>query len=393
MLIESHQDCAMTPDSHLSQSRDLSDTASLLRALAAAPDWQAFVAALRLALPRDLPATRFDIYANGPEDETITTLRFSSGPGSAVPPAIVSTESDIRDWLEYEGYSEITTLPLVAAGRAMGWLALARKRGALAPQALALAEQLAPLIALRIRYDCINFALKDSRSYAAALEEQIRVTNTLRIRAILAVGTAHDIGNLFTTVLGHAQILEQDVPTLFQPDVRVIIRAVEDGRQLLGRLQSVNTDPEPDMFAPVALHAIVQDTIKLTQPFWERRAPINVETMFEYSPAVRVSPTDLREVLVNLIMNAVAAMPSGGTITIRCSRSGDRAILSVTDTGTGIARERHSSIFQPLTTTHADGSGLGLSVSRAILERYGGTLMVESAPGQGATFTITLPIS
>jgi len=92
-----------------------------------------------------------------------------------------------------------------------------------------------------------------------------------------------------------------------------------------------------------------------------------------------------------LIMNAVTAMPAGGLITIHCFRAGHHAAISVTDTGQGIARELHSTIFQPLITTRADGGGLGLSVSRMIVEGYGGTLTVESAPGQGATFKITLP--
>jgi signal transduction histidine kinase len=391
MLRESRQDCAMTPDHPSALSDDPSDAAALLRALAAAPDWQAFAATLRLALPRWLPATRLDIFEPAADDDGVATLRFSSAEAPIAPPPFVAADAHIRGWLAREGYGAITTLPLIAVGQQLGWLALARQRGALAPKALALAEQLAPLIALRLRYEQAGRALSEGRSQVAALEEQIGKTNTLRIRAILAVGTAHDIGNIFTSVLGHAQILEQDVPALFQPDVRVIIRAVEDGRHLLNRLQDVNADPEPNMFAPTPLLPIIQDTVKLTQPFWERRSPINVETIFEQTSAVHMLAADLREVLVNLIMNAVAAMPSGGTISIRCGRVGDRATISVTDTGQGIAREHHSAIFQPLTTTRAGGSGLGLSVSRALVERYGGALTVESAPGQGATFTITLP--
>jgi signal transduction histidine kinase len=223
-----------------------------------------------------------------------------------------------------------------------------------------------------------NAALDQQRSKVAELEHQIGVTSTLRVRAMLAVGTAHNIGNLFTNVLGHAQLLEQDVPALFQPDVRVIIRAVDDGRQLLHRLQHVKSELSPEVFGFTTLQSIVQETIQLTRPFWEGRPGINIETVFEQSLAVRARATDVREVLVNLI-------------TIHCFCAGDRAAISVSDTGQGIARELHSTIFQPLITTRADGGGLGLSVSRMIVEGYGGTLTVESAPGQGATFTITLP--
>jgi signal transduction histidine kinase len=390
MLIESHQDCAMTPDAQRSLSGDSSDIAPLLRALAATTDWQAFSEELRPALPRLMPATRLDIYAI--ESDDTATLRFSSSGISIVPPLrLASTDVQIRGWIEHQGYSTIMMLPLIAAGRPCGWLAVARQRGALPDTTMSLAELLAPTIAMRLHADQADATLAKHRAHIALIEQQLAVTHTLRIRAMLAVGTAHDIGNLFTTVIGHTQMLEQDVPPLFQPDLRVILHAAEDGRRLLRRLQDVKANHEHTMYAYTPPQAIIQDTIVLTRPFWERRSTITIETVFEHTPAVNIPATDLREILVNLIMNAVAAMPAGGCITIRCVAEDDHVFISVTDTGQGIAREYHSAIFQPLTTTHADGNGLGLSVSRALVESHGGTLAVESAPGQGATFTLTLP--
>jgi signal transduction histidine kinase len=390
MLIELHQDCAMTPDTQASLSGDLADAAAFLQAFAAAPDWQDCVDALWMTLPHVLPGIRMDIYAVGPAD--LATLLFSSAQRPVISPPLASvTDAQIRGWLEREGYAAIMTLPLIGVGRRCGWLALARSRGPLASRELSMAGQLAPLIALRLVSEQAGAALEQQRSKIAELEHQIGVTSTLRIRAMLAAGTAHNIGNLFTNVLGHAQLLEQDVPALFRPDVRVIIRAVDDGRQLLHRLQDVKSELSSEAFELTTLQSIVQETIQLTRPFWERRSGIDIQTVFEQSLAVRARATDVREVLVNLIMNAVAAMSAGGLITIRCFRAGDRAAISVSDTGQGIARELHSAIFQPLTTTRADGGGLGLSVSRVIVEGYGGTLTVESATGQGATFTITLP--
>lgn len=392
MLIESHQDYAMTPDTQVSLSGDPSDTAALLQALAAAPDWQGCVDALWQTLPHVLPGIRVDIYAAGPGE--YASLRFSSAERPVIMPALSSaTDTQIRGWLEREGYGVIMTLPLLCAGRRCGWLALARSRGAITPQALALVPQIAPLLALRLVYEQASATLDQQRAKIGELEHQLGVTSTLRIQAMLAAGTAHNIGNLFTNVLGHAQMLESDVPALFQPDVRVIIRAIDDGRQLLHRLQHVRSELSPDSYGVTTLQSIVQETIQLTRPFWESRSAIDIETVFEQSLAVRARATDVREVLVNLIMNAVAAMPAGGLITIRCSRHGEYAAIAVTDNGQGIAREHHSAIFQPLTSTRADGGGLGLSVSRAIVEGYGGSLTVESAPGEGATFTITLPAS
>ena len=380
----------MTPDTHVSLSGDLSDAAAFLQAFAAAPDWQDCVDALWMTLPHVLPGIRMDIYAIGPAE--LATLLFSSAERPVISPPLASvTDAQIRGWLEREGYAAIMTLPLIGAGRRCGWLALARSCGPLDSRVLALARQLAPLIALRLVCEQAGTALEQQRAKVTELEHQIGVTSTLRIRAMLAAGTAHNIGNLFTNVLGHAQLLEQDVPALFQPDVRVIIRAVDDGRQLLHRLQHVKSELSSEAFELTTLQSIVQETIQLTRPFWEGRSGIDIETVFEQSLAVRARATDVREVLVNLIMNAVGAMPGGGLISIHCFRAGDCAAISVSDTGQGIARELHSAIFQPLTTTRADGGGLGLSVSRMIVEGYGGTLTVESASGQGATFTITLP--
>ena len=336
----------------------------------------------------------FEWISMPPGRPNLATLLFSSVERPVISPALASfTDAPIRGWLEREGYANIMTLPLIGAGRRCGWLALARSRGLLAPQVLAFARQLAPLIALRLVCEQATIAMDQQRLKVAELEHELGVTSTLRIRAMLAAGTAHNIGNIFTNVLGHAQLLEQDVPALFQPDIRVIIRAVDDGRQLLHRLQHVRSELSPEGFGWPTLQGIVQETIQLTRPFWELRSGIDIATMFEQNLDVRARSTDVREVLVNLIMNAVAAMPAGGLITIRCFRAHDRAAISVTDTGQGIARELHSTIFQPLTSTRADGGGLGLSVSRMIVEGYGGTLTVDSAPGQGATFTITLPIA
>jgi len=380
----------MTPDTHPSLSGDLSDTASLLHALAAASDWQTFCETLRRALPRLLPATRLDIYALGSDDAA--RLRFTSIETDASPPALsAGADLSMRTWFERHGYRAIMTMPLIGVGRQAGWLVFARKQGALAPATLALAEHLAPLIAVWLCYDQTHAELVSSESRVGALEQRLRATDALRLRAMLAAGAAHDIGNLFTSVLGYAQILQQDVPAPMQPDAGMIVRAAEDGRQLLRRLQSDNPALDPCVSEALTLPNVIRDTIRLTRPLWERRVGISVETALEETPAVRVPAADLREVLVNLILNAVAAMVEGGVITIRCGATGDHVNIAVSDTGQGIAREYQNAIFQPFVTSRAEGSGLGLSISRAIVEGYGGTLTVESAPNQGATFTIALP--
>jgi signal transduction histidine kinase len=255
-----------------------------------------------------------------------------------------------------------------------------------------MAEQVAPLLAVWLRYEQREAELAASAAREAELAQRLRATDALRLRAMLVAGAAHDIGNLFTTMMGYSQLLQQDLPPAFQNDLQMIVRAVEDGRQLLRRLQGSETAPRALASAATA-GQVIQEVVQLTRPLWERRTGVTVEMVLETDARVRVPAEDLREVLVNLIMNAVAALSEGGTITVRSRTAGNVVAISVTDTGHGIAREHQGAIFQPFVTTRSEGSGLGLSVSRALIERHGGTLTVESEPGHGATFTIFLPVA
>jgi signal transduction histidine kinase len=96
-------------------------------------------------------------------------------------------------------------------------------------------------------------------------------------------------------------------------------------------------------------------------------------------------------VLLNLILNAINAMPQGGQLTIHNFSRGPLVLITVSDTGVGISPEQQTRIFQPFTTFKYQGSGLGLSISQSIIEQFGGTITFESSVGQGTTFTIALP--
>jgi signal transduction histidine kinase len=380
----------MTSTSRSHALYDPADIASAMRLLAESTDQRAFFATLRELLPRLLPETRADILAHEPHDGDYVLLTVGGAAGASAPGR--RTAAGFTEWLGSQGYGIISTLPLTGAGQHLGWLLLARHYIPFEPEAVALAGQLAAMIALRLLYDQCRADLAERDTYSALLEQRVRESEAVRQRATMAAGAAHDIGNLFASVLGYAQLLEQATPAALWPDLQAIARAAGDGQQLIRRLLAIDT-PKPAMSpTPVVLMpTVIRDAIKLTQPFLEARPDIAVRTTLAPVPPVRGNSVELREVLINLILNAITAMPEGGALTVRSFVAGEHVLVAIGDTGEGIAREHHGTIFQPFVTTRPDGSGLGLSVSRAIVESYGGTLTVESALGEGATFTLTLP--
>ncbi|RMF88812.1 MAG: two-component sensor histidine kinase, partial [Methanobacteriota archaeon] len=125
------------------------------------------------------------------------------------------------------------------------------------------------------------------------------------------------------------------------------------------------------------------------------RAPPNIKVELELDkdlPPLMADREQLQRVFFNLIVNAIQAMPEGGKLRIEAHREGDHAVVRVIDTGVGIKEKELSKIFEPLFTTKARGIGLGLALSRQIVEAHGGTIEASSEPGVGTTFTIKLPL-
>src|SRR5262249_35093794 len=145
------------------------------------------------------------------------------------------------------------------------------------------------------------------------------------------------------------------------------------------------------------LNALVRQTIDLARHKWEslshaRGASIQVEVRTEARGRVAGNPSELREVLTNLVFNAVDAMPDGGTLTVQTWSAGSFIYFSVAATALGIPEGVRRRLFEPFFTTKGEkGNGLGLSVSFGIVRRHGGEINVTSEPNEGATFTVRLP--
>ncbi len=212
----------------------------------------------------------------------------------------------------------------------------------------------------------------------------------------LSFGVAHNVNNTLTGILGRAQLLRRTGdPEKITAGLDLIIKSADDGAQIIRRIQDFARKRPSREFEPVSVADLLKDVSEITRPCWESRAEcaaINFALFADSQAFVMGDPVELREVLVNIIYNAVDAMPTGGEIRLSAQEVNDRVILKIADTGTGMKAEVKSRLFDPFFTTKGKaGTGMGLAVSFGVIRRHNGSIEVQSEPGRGATFLIALP--
>jgi signal transduction histidine kinase len=210
------------------------------------------------------------------------------------------------------------------------------------------------------------------------------------------MGMAHDFTNLLQAILGHTQLIAHDPsPERLRRGLSTIEQAVRDGVETVNRIRRFARRDVDRRLERVDLRDVVRQTIEIVRPRWSqsdlRGAPITVRQELGLVPSIQARAAELREALINLVLNAVDAMPKGGSITLETRQDGGWVVLAVADTGTGIPPDVRRRIFEPFFTTKDSGTGLGLSIVSGIISSYGGTINVDSEPGVGTTFTIRLP--
>ncbi len=244
----------------------------------------------------------------------------------------------------------------------------------------------------------------------------------LRALGEMAGGVAHDFNNLLAAILGQAQLLQlRSKDPQARQGLEVIERAALDGAETVRRILGFARVRPEEHHAPVELGALISEALEVTRPRWKdevqgRGIVIEVELAVEAVPPVRGNAAELREVLLNLVFNAVDAMPQGGRLTVgarrllRPARAGgalnphlkalaDEATetqelveVFVRDTGVGMSEAVRRRAFEPFFTTKGvKGTGLGLSMAYGIVSRHGGELLIESREGAGTTVAFRLP--
>jgi len=233
------------------------------------------------------------------------------------------------------------------------------------------------------------------------LETQMHQSEKLTALGQVAGGIAHDFNNLLQAILGYSQLMTKNMGNtdVVRRGLSVIETAALGGAETVRRIQKFARLRPDEPFVSVELNQVIQDAVAITRPRWEERVakggvPLRLDLRLTPLPEVMGRPSELNEVVTNLILNAIDAMPQGGTLGIYTRPEGDEhVVLTVADTGVGMPEHVRKRIFDPFFTTKGEGgTGLGLSVSYSIIQRHGGEIRVESEPGRGTTFTVVLPV-
>jgi PAS domain S-box-containing protein len=245
----------------------------------------------------------------------------------------------------------------------------------------------------------IDGALVFLRDITDRKREHELMAQSDKLRAVgeLAAGVAHNLNNSLTVIQGRAQLLLRNATDeASSKSLQVITNAVEDGTKTLRRILEFARRDTSSEFAPVELGYLITSSIDIARPKWQsksRKGTIEVKAEGNGPVYVMGEQAELREVVLNLIFNAVDAMPEGGVMEIGARAEIESGCFWVADTGCGMPAETASRIFEPFFTTKGKlGSGLGLSASHGIITRHKGEIVVVSEPGEGTRFEVRLPI-
>ncbi|HYR59606.1 MAG TPA: PAS domain S-box protein, partial [Chthoniobacteraceae bacterium] len=230
----------------------------------------------------------------------------------------------------------------------------------------------------------LNAELQAALANLKTTQQQVIQQERLRALGQMASGIAHDFNNALVPILGFSELLLLSPAVLADRQktakyLETIQTAAKDAASVVSRLREFYRPNKEDReFAPVSLKRLVEQSITLTKPKWKDQAQASGATVgialdLEPVPPIAGEESALREVLTNLIFNAVDAMPDGGTITLRTRRVGDFATLEISDTGTGMSEETRARCLEPFYSTKGErGTGLGLSMVFGIVQRHSG---------------------
>jgi signal transduction histidine kinase len=228
------------------------------------------------------------------------------------------------------------------------------------------------------------------------LEAQLRHADRLATIGQLAAGVAHELNEPLGAILGFSQLATKSprLPKQAAQDIDRITKAALHAREVVRKLKIFGRQAPPQR-AQVRLNRLVEEGLEFVRPRCDAESVRLALQLAPDLPLITADTSQLHQVLINLIVNAVQAMPTGGTITIRTETRHGSVILAVEDTGVGMPEHVVQNIFRPFFTTKevGKGTGLGLCVVHGIVTSHGGTIAVDSKEGRGTRFEIRLPVA
>jgi len=215
---------------------------------------------------------------------------------------------------------------------------------------------------------------------------------------MMAAGIAHEVGNPLNSLDIHLQLIERRMRLLNGAGKTELVELLEVAKEEVKRLEGIVSRflkaarPEPPAFAEGDVPALLDRTLDFMEPEMQR-AGIALERRYApFVPPVMCNVDQLRQVFINLLRNAVQAMPRGGAIRVEAGLDRGQVTVSVADSGCGIPEDHLGRIFEPYFTTKDGGSGLGLVIVERLVSEHGGDLVVSSTPGKGTTITVRIPV-
>jgi signal transduction histidine kinase/ActR/RegA family two-component response regulator len=301
------------------------------------------------------------------------------------------------------GLRSMVISPLLVESQVFGVLITARREaGSFNAGECEFLRQLSAHTALAAHQAQIYGALQ--RAYDDLHQTQHAIMQQERLRALgeMASGVAHDINNGLSPIMLYTSSLlehEKNLSDLARDNLKIVQRAGADISATIARLHEFYQQREPQLFLePVQLNSLVTEVVSLTRARWhdmaeQRGIEIDVRTALPPRlPLVMGVESEIREALVNIILNAVDAMPSGGTITVSTKAASGRVNVQVADTGLGMDTETRRRCLEPFFTTKGErGTGLGLAMVRGIVKRHGGDVEIDSASGKGTKIKMLFP--
>jgi two-component system NtrC family sensor kinase len=236
---------------------------------------------------------------------------------------------------------------------------------------------------------------KEAEEEKSKLQQQLIHADRLATIGQLAAGVAHELNEPLGSILGFAQLTQKcpGLPQQSAKDIEKIATASLYAREIIKKLM-VFARQVPPKIVRVDLNQVVEEGLYFLEARCAKASVHVVRALDPGLPEITADPAQLKQVLVNLVVNALQAMPDGGTLTIRTRVDDPGVCLDVEDTGAGMSPEIREKVFLPFFTTKDvnEGTGLGLAVVHGIVAAHGGSIEVESQPGRGARFEIRLPL-